>query len=422
MDFITHLPASKGKTVIFVVVDRLTKYAHFMPLQSGFTSEMVAKVFAKEVFRLHGVPNSIVSDRDPIFLSCFWKELFRIQGTTLSHSSAYHPQTDGQSEVVNRGLEDYLRCFINEQQTNWVELLPWAEYSYNTAWHSSIGMTPFEAVYGRKATDVIPYTTGDSKVSALDDMLQHKMTILDQLKGNLRKAQQRMVQQANQHRANVEYEVGDWVIVRLQPYRQSTVRNQRTTKLTRRYYGPFEVVQRIEKVAYRVSLPEGAKIHNVFHVSLLKKWHGQSQGAVTSWPQEFFESHPLVQPAKVLGFRTIVRRGKTWPQHLIQWEQQTVEDATWEDEVELARDYPSLNLEVEVPSEGGRNDTGQIMDPKETDQRMGRMIQPAGEGARRSTRQRIHSLKYSPDTYELNNRIGSGGTELGAERIVENSG
>ncbi|CAM8941132.1 unnamed protein product [Rhodiola kirilowii] len=169
MDFITHLPTSKGKTVIFVVVDRLTKYAHFMPLPSGFTAEMVAKVFSKEIFRLHGVPNSIVSDRDPIFLSHFWKELFRTQGTTLSHSSAYHPQTDGQSEVVNRGLEDYLRCFINEQQTNWVDLLPLAEYSYNTAWHSSIGMTPFEAVYGRKAAEVIPYINGDSKVSAIDD-------------------------------------------------------------------------------------------------------------------------------------------------------------------------------------------------------------------------------------------------------------
>ncbi|CAM8925464.1 unnamed protein product [Rhodiola kirilowii] len=142
MDFITHLPPSKGKSVIFVVVDRLTKYAHFMALPSGFTAEMVAKAFAKEIFCLHGAPNSIVSDKDPIFLSRFWKKLFRVQGTTLSHSSAYHPQTDGQSEVVNRGLEDYLRCFVNEQQNNRTELLPWAEYNYNTSWHSLIGMTP----------------------------------------------------------------------------------------------------------------------------------------------------------------------------------------------------------------------------------------------------------------------------------------
>ncbi|CAM8889944.1 unnamed protein product [Rhodiola kirilowii] len=162
MDFITHLPVSKGKTVIYVVVDRLTKYAHFTALAGGFTAEMVARVFAKEVFRLHGTPNSIVSDRDPIFLIRFWKELFRVQGTVLSHSSAYHSQTDGQSEVVNRGLKDYLRCFVNDQQSNWVELLPWAEYNYNISWHSSIGMTPYEAVYGRKVIGITPYLPGDS--------------------------------------------------------------------------------------------------------------------------------------------------------------------------------------------------------------------------------------------------------------------
>ncbi|CAM8913609.1 unnamed protein product [Rhodiola kirilowii] len=186
MDFITHLPLSKGKSVIFVVVDRLTKYAHFMALLSGFTAEMVAKAFAKEVF-LHGAPNSNVSDKDPIFLSQFWKELFRVQGTALSHGSAYHPQTGGQSEVVNRGLEDYLRCFINEQQTKWTELLPWAEYNYNTFWHSSIGMTPFEAVYGCKAAVIVPYSTGDSKVSALDNLMQQKMLIILNLRRTLRR-------------------------------------------------------------------------------------------------------------------------------------------------------------------------------------------------------------------------------------------
>ncbi|CAM8941131.1 unnamed protein product [Rhodiola kirilowii] len=241
------------------------------------------------------------------------------------------------------------------------------------------------------------------------------MAVLAQLRDNLKKAQQRMEQQANRHRLNVEYEVGDWVFVRLQPYQQSTVRNQRTTKLTRRYYGPFKIMQHVGKVAYRVSLPEGAKIHDVFHVSLLKKCHGKPYSTTTSWPQEFFESHPLIRPARVIGFRTVVRQGKTWPQYLIQWEQQTVEDATWEDEAQLARDYPSLNLEVEVPSEGGRNDTGQ----RDTCQRMGQTTQPAGEGVRRSVRQRIPSQKYPPDKYELRNGIGRGGTELVTDKTIE---
>ena len=110
MDLITHLRSSGGKTVIFVVVDHLTKYAHFYALGSHINVPALAEVFVCEICRLHGFPSSIVSDRDPLFMSVFWKELFKLQGTTLSTSSAYHPQSDGQTEVVNRCLEDYLRC------------------------------------------------------------------------------------------------------------------------------------------------------------------------------------------------------------------------------------------------------------------------------------------------------------------------
>ncbi|CAL9017935.1 unnamed protein product [Prunus brigantina] len=127
-DFIEGLPHSKGKSVIMVVVDRLTKYAHFTALAHPFSAEKIAAVFIQEVFKLHGLPQSIISDRDPIFLSNFWESFFQLQGTKLCHSSAYHPQSDGQTEVINRILEQYLRCTIGDKPTSWTTWLPWAEF------------------------------------------------------------------------------------------------------------------------------------------------------------------------------------------------------------------------------------------------------------------------------------------------------
>jgi hypothetical protein len=155
MDFITGLPNYGGLTVIMVVVDRLTKYAHFIPLKADYSSKVVAEVFMNQIVKLHGIPKSIVSDRDKVFTSSFWQNLFKLQGTTLAMSSAYHPQSDGQSEILNKCLEMYLRCFTYENPKSWVKALPWAEFWYNSAFHTSIGMTPFKALYGRDPLTLI---------------------------------------------------------------------------------------------------------------------------------------------------------------------------------------------------------------------------------------------------------------------------
>lgn len=133
IDFIVGLPSSEGKTDIMVVVDRVSKYAHFVTLSPNFTTSKVAEVFAREICRLHGFPSSIVSNRDHIFMSMFWRELFKLQQTKLSASSAYHPQSDGQTEVVNRCLETYLRSFTADSPTAWAKYLHWAEWHYNTS-------------------------------------------------------------------------------------------------------------------------------------------------------------------------------------------------------------------------------------------------------------------------------------------------
>lgn len=127
MDFIVGLPLSKGKSAIMVVVDRLSKYAHFSALSPHFTAPKVDDVFARDICKLHGVPSSIVSDRDPLFMGAFWQELFKLQQTKLSASSAYHPRSEGQTKVVNHCLEVYLRCFTADSPSAWVRCLHWAE-------------------------------------------------------------------------------------------------------------------------------------------------------------------------------------------------------------------------------------------------------------------------------------------------------
>ncbi|MCI22963.1 ROOT HAIR defective 3 GTP-binding family protein [Trifolium medium] len=139
MDFVTGLPLSNGYSVIFVVVDRFSKALHLGALQAQFTAYKVAELFINMVCKIHGLPKSIVSDRDPVFVSKFWADLFKFSGTLLRMSSSYHPQTDGQTEVTNRTIEQYLRAFVHAKPNTWFRLLPWAEYHYNTSFNTASG-------------------------------------------------------------------------------------------------------------------------------------------------------------------------------------------------------------------------------------------------------------------------------------------
>jgi transposase InsO family protein len=150
MDFIEGLPMLDNANVILVVVDRLTKYAHFLPLKHPYTAVTVAKAYLDNIVKLHGVPLSIVSDRDKIFTSAFWRELFKAVGTKLHYSTAYHPQTDGQSERVNQCLEQYLRCAVQDHPKLWRRVLAMAEFWYNTSYHTAIGTTLFQALFHKE--------------------------------------------------------------------------------------------------------------------------------------------------------------------------------------------------------------------------------------------------------------------------------
>jgi hypothetical protein len=148
IDFIEGLPKYEGYLVILVVVNHLTNYAHFMPLKHPYTASSVAQVFFNNVVKLHGVPRTILSDKDKVFTNTFWKELFRLLDTQLCMSSSYHDQTDGQSKRVNQCLETYLRCAISSTPKQWLKWLSLAELWYNSSYHTSFKCSPFKALYG----------------------------------------------------------------------------------------------------------------------------------------------------------------------------------------------------------------------------------------------------------------------------------
>ncbi|MCH79841.1 retrotransposon protein, partial [Trifolium medium] len=345
MDFISGLPLSFGYTTIMVVVDRLTKYAHFLPMKTDYNSKSVAEAFMHNVVKLHGMPKSIVSDRDKVFTSAFWQHLFKLQGTTLAMTSAYHPQSDGQTEVLNKGLELYLRCFSFNNPKSWYKMLSWSEFWYNTAFQTSIGMTPFKALYGRDPPYLTRYVAQANDPPTIQEELMARDKILQQLKDNLIRAQQYMKKQADKHRSDITLKIGDLVLVKLQPYRQHSAALRKNQKLGLRYFGPFEIIARIGEVAYKLKLPEDAKIHPVFHVSQLKPFKGVAEEQYMPLPLTMTDVGPSIQPIDVLQVRTIIRGSQKVHQVLIQWDQYTAAEATWEDVNNIQDKFPSLNLE-----------------------------------------------------------------------------
>jgi hypothetical protein len=171
MDFITGLPKVQGKNCIYVVVDRLTKFAHFYAISTEYDIVQVAKLFFKEVFRLHGLSMNIISVRDSRFIGTFWRELFILVGTKLTPNTSYQPHTDGKTEIVNKLVEGYLRNYVGGQQRTWVKWLHLGEHCYNTTFHMSIGMTPFRALYEYDAPTLVDLVYGESRAPKAKDWI-----------------------------------------------------------------------------------------------------------------------------------------------------------------------------------------------------------------------------------------------------------
>ena len=273
MDFVSNFPLTQRKhDAVWVIVNRLTKSAYFLPVRLDYFMDRLAELYVSEIVRLYGIPLLIVSNRDPWFTSRFWKELQSTFGTRLNFSTAFHPQTDGQSKIMIQVLEDMLRGCVLDFSGSWDRYIPLMKFSYNNSYQSSISMTPYEALYGRRCRTPMCWTELHEQKIIGPDLVkdtEEKVRIIQQ---RLKAASDRQRSYADLKRRDIAYEVGDKVFLKVSSLRKNLWFGKKG-KLSPRFIGPYEVLERIDPVAYRLVLPpELAKLHNVFHVSMLRRY------------------------------------------------------------------------------------------------------------------------------------------------------
>nr|GFB49324.1 putative reverse transcriptase domain-containing protein [Tanacetum cinerariifolium] len=242
--------------------------------------DKLARIYLKEVVMRHGIPISIISDRDPRFASNFWRSLQNALGTRLDVSTTYYPKTDCQSERTIQTLEDMLRACAIDFGKGWVNHLPLVEFSYDNSYHASIKATPFEALYGRKCCSPVCWTeVGEAQILG-PELIQETIEKIVQIKQRMQAARDRQKSYADLKRKPMQFQVRDKVMLKVSPWK-GVIRFGKRGKLDPRYVGPFKVLERVGDVAYKLDLLEElSRVHNTFHVSNLKKCHADEPLAV----------------------------------------------------------------------------------------------------------------------------------------------
>ncbi|GJS20692.1 putative reverse transcriptase domain-containing protein [Tanacetum coccineum] len=345
MDFITKLPrSSQGFDTIWVIVDRLTKSAHF--LQYGRMIrwlDKLARLYLNRIVARHGIPASIICDRDGRFTSNFWRSFQKALGTDISMSTAYHPETDGQSERTIQTLEDMLRACVIDFGKGWVKHLPLAEFSYNNSYHASIKAAPYEALYGRKCRSPVCWAeVGEAQLTG-PELIQETTEKIVLIKQRMQAAQDRQKSYADRKRKPMEFEVGDRVMLKVSPWK-GVVRFGKRGKLNPRYVGPFKVLAKVGKVAYRLELPqELSRVHHTFHVSNLKKCYADEpivmplEGIHVDDKLQFVE-----EPIEIMEREIKRLKRSRIPLVKVRWNSRRGPEFTWEREDSFKQKYPQL--------------------------------------------------------------------------------
>lgn len=336
MDFVVKLPMTARKfDAITVFVDKLSKQVHFAPSRTTDTAVEVANCFFSNVFRLHGMPSTIVSDRDTKFTSTFWRRLQERLGTKLAMSSSFHPQTDGQSERAIQTLKTMLRGLVNHKQDDWDLYLPAAEFAYNNAVHSSTGVSPFFLNHGFHprvpASLLAPVIPSSSSSLDFDSFVSAQQSALADARKSLLEAQAQQIKHADAHRRPHSYKVGDQVLLSTEHITTAYDSTRPAASLQARFFGPFTLLQQRSPVSFQVELPPTMRIHDVFHVDRFKPFISspESLGRRSLPPPEpeVINGEVEYEVEAILAHRSRRRR----MEFLVKWAgYDAAKDSTWE--------------------------------------------------------------------------------------------
>ena len=340
IDFITDLPRTSGnKDTVLTIVDKATRMVHLVPCRKDITAVATARLLWSHVVKLHGVPRAIYSDRGPQFTANSWRELWRLTGTRLNYSSAYHPQTQGVVERMNAVVGQTLRCLIHESNDvkSWEILLPTVELVINSLPNSSTGFSPFYLNYGYEPVAPIQLLRGDelAKTESVGSFVQRAASDWKLARQNLEKSVRLQQKYYDKKHRDVGYKVGDLVLL--------STRNLKLKgtpgKLQKRFVGPFRVIETIGEQAYRLALPDDWRIHPVFHVSLLRDWKAadvQEDQPVSQEDAPEVEE-PFWEIEKILRWRKLKRNKKIIKEYLVLWKGFPVSEASWVNKEQFMR-------------------------------------------------------------------------------------
>ena len=354
VDFITKLLVVVGKDAILVVCDRLSKMTHFVATTEGTSAEGLARLFRDNVWKLHGLPESVVSDRGPQFAAELTKELNRMLGIKTKLSTAFHPQTDGQMERMNQELEQYLRFFIEHRQKDWPEWLAMAEFAVNNKIHTATKVSPFMANYGKELR-----MGGDirkkGKVENTKKFVERMKKVHEEAEAVLRKMQEEMKRYADRGRKEAEvWKKGDQALLST---KDLVFKERPSKKLTERYMGPYTIEEVVSSNAVKLRLPSSMRIHPVVNVSWIVRYKEQVKGQkreegklVEIEGVEEWEVEKILNKKKIRGVE----------KYLVRWKGFTAERDTWEKKenlenaVELIEEFERGEVEVrrQVKEEG----------------------------------------------------------------------